>query len=396
MAVDGTIDYRGLSQAELDEAAENIDARRFPLNAAALRAELAERRVQVSPPAPRGTPFALEFRGDGAEYFRIWIVNLALTLVTLGVYSAWAKVRRLRYFHGCTSLAGSAFVYHGQPLPILKGRLVAVGLLALAFVGFQFSLAAGLALGAVLLVALPWLLVKSRLFAMRMTSWRGLRFDFVPDYAGAYRTILGWGAAAVVSFGLLTPMFLRARYVFVVTRSRFGGVAFDCQPSAERFMKTGFASGFLALAAFVPIVALVFVVTAAIGPSEMEGAAGQVVSLALNALAYLLVAPLVAAYVLSRNLNEVFRTLSLGPHCFHSDLRAGNLAWVYVRNLLLIAVTLGLYTPWAQVHVARLRVRAVTVLANGSVDAFVADVARRAPAAAGQEIGEFLDLDFGL
>ena len=34
------------------------------------------------------------FHGNGAEYFRIWIVNFLLTLLTLGVYSAWAKVRK--------------------------------------------------------------------------------------------------------------------------------------------------------------------------------------------------------------------------------------------------------------------------------------------------------------
>ena len=44
----------------------------------------------------------LEFRATGAEYFRIWIVNLLLTIITLGIYSAWAKVRRLRYFYGST------------------------------------------------------------------------------------------------------------------------------------------------------------------------------------------------------------------------------------------------------------------------------------------------------
>ena len=35
----------------------------------------------------------LEFRGNGYEYFRIWIVNILLTIMTLGIYSAWAKVR---------------------------------------------------------------------------------------------------------------------------------------------------------------------------------------------------------------------------------------------------------------------------------------------------------------
>ena len=56
-----------------------------------------------------------EFRASGGEYFRIWIVNLWLTLATFGVYSAWAKVRRLRYFYASTTLAGSAFGYHARP-----------------------------------------------------------------------------------------------------------------------------------------------------------------------------------------------------------------------------------------------------------------------------------------
>jgi len=37
------------------------------------------------------------FTGRGSEYFRIWVVNVLLTLVTFGVYSAWAKVRKARY-----------------------------------------------------------------------------------------------------------------------------------------------------------------------------------------------------------------------------------------------------------------------------------------------------------
>ncbi len=31
---------------------------------------------------------SLRFTADGWEYFRIWIVNVALTLLTLGIYSA--------------------------------------------------------------------------------------------------------------------------------------------------------------------------------------------------------------------------------------------------------------------------------------------------------------------
>ncbi|MFX5918539.1 DUF898 family protein, partial [Acinetobacter baumannii] len=52
-------------------------------------------------------PFA--FTGSGGEYFRIWAVNWLLTMVTLGIYSPWAKVRRLKYFHQHTLLAGHRF-----------------------------------------------------------------------------------------------------------------------------------------------------------------------------------------------------------------------------------------------------------------------------------------------
>ena len=82
-----------------------------------------------APPVPAvAQSYRFEFDAHGGEYFRIWIVNLLLTIVTLGIYSAWAKVRKLQYLYGHTRLAGSAFGYHGEPLKILRGRLIAAAL----------------------------------------------------------------------------------------------------------------------------------------------------------------------------------------------------------------------------------------------------------------------------
>jgi uncharacterized membrane protein YjgN (DUF898 family) len=80
-------------------------------------------------PAPSSNTLRIEnfaFHGTGSEYFRIWIVNLLLTLVTFGIYSAWAKVRRMRYLHENTELMGARFGYHGDALKILIGRVVVV------------------------------------------------------------------------------------------------------------------------------------------------------------------------------------------------------------------------------------------------------------------------------
>ena len=90
---------------------------------------------------------AFEFSGTGGEYFRIWIVNIFLTLVTVGIYSAWAKVRTLRYFAASTSLDGASFAYLANPYSILKGRLLVLCFGATGALGAMLlsSVAVGLA-----------------------------------------------------------------------------------------------------------------------------------------------------------------------------------------------------------------------------------------------------------
>src|SRR5690349_21748350 len=117
-----------------------------------------------------------EFRGSGGEYFRIWIVNLLLTIVTLGIYSAWAKVRKMQYFYRNTRLDGAVFDYHGRPWAILKGRLIVLVLAVAYNVSFKFSLVAGLIAALVFAAAMPWLLAQSQRFRLHNSSYRALRF----------------------------------------------------------------------------------------------------------------------------------------------------------------------------------------------------------------------------
>jgi len=56
--------------------------------------------------------YPVEFNGKGFEFFKIWIVNVLLTIVTLSLYAPWAKVRTRRYFYGNTVIDNSSFEYH--------------------------------------------------------------------------------------------------------------------------------------------------------------------------------------------------------------------------------------------------------------------------------------------
>jgi uncharacterized membrane protein YjgN (DUF898 family) len=90
--------------------------------------------------APSNNSIPIAFTGSGSEYFRIWIVNLLLMLVTLGIYYPWAKARRLRYFMGNTLVGGQPLGFHGDPKKMFKGY---------ALVGILFALARAA-------VSVPW------------------------------------------------------------------------------------------------------------------------------------------------------------------------------------------------------------------------------------------------
>ena len=46
----------------------------------------------------------VRFNGDGKEFFGIWIFNTLLSIVTLGIYSPWAKVQNTKYLYNNLSI----------------------------------------------------------------------------------------------------------------------------------------------------------------------------------------------------------------------------------------------------------------------------------------------------
>src|SRR5205807_238375 len=132
-------------------------------------------------PAPTPMPaveYPFGFSGDAHEYFRIWIVNLALTIVTFGIYSAWAKVRTQRYFYANTRVADAPFEYLAQPLPILKGRLIAFAVFGTYSLSRHISPQVQLAMALMIFVLVPVLIVLGQRFRARYSAWRSLNFSF--------------------------------------------------------------------------------------------------------------------------------------------------------------------------------------------------------------------------
>ena len=175
------------------------------------------------------------FTGKGSEYFGIWVVNLLLTILTLGIYSAWAKVRRMQYFYRNTLLAGASFDYHGNPVAILKGRLIAVAMLVVYNVAGKADPLLGLAVGAVIVCVLPRLLLKSLQFRLHNSSYRGLRFRFTGTLNDAYVVFLLLPLASLFTLYLLAPFCHQRIKRFQHNNSAFGQTQFSINAPIRAF-----------------------------------------------------------------------------------------------------------------------------------------------------------------
>ncbi len=177
------------------------------------------------------------FTGKAGEYFGIWIVNLLLSIVTLGIYSAWAKVRRKKYFYNNTLVDGVGFDYHANPIAILKGRIIAVVLFVLYQVLAGFSPIAAIALLLAFFIAIPWIVVRGFTFNARNSSHRGLRFDFDGKYGQAALVFIGYTLLTIFTLGLAIPLVAQRTHQFVTNHHKFGTSHFKMEALVKDFYK---------------------------------------------------------------------------------------------------------------------------------------------------------------
>jgi uncharacterized membrane protein YjgN (DUF898 family) len=384
----------------------------------------------------RGHEFPIRFTASGSEYFRIWIVNLLLTLVTAGLYSPWAKVRKRRYFYGNTWLGEHAFDFHGEPKKMLRGTLL-VGLLFGAYsAAGQYSPQAGML--ALLIVAFlaPALLRASMRFRLANTSWRGMRFHFngsvggaylallpalvvlatliglimfVPDVGGAERaaevdksgemTSTAWiGIAMLVTMlvgAALMPLMLWSIKRYQHANYALGRVETRFRTGPGAFYKLSVKSSLVSMLAAVPVGAAAGVLIPLLRSSGSDSSANFGAFIAASVIGYVVFLSVFNAYVASRTQNLVWNRTKSSEVRFESRLRFGPLAGLMVKNWLFILLTLGLYWPFAAVATARLKLQSVTVFTRRPADALAGRAGQRDHDAAGDAAGDIFGLDAG-
>jgi uncharacterized membrane protein YjgN (DUF898 family) len=110
------------------------------------------------------------------------------------------------------------------------------------------------------------------------------------------------------------------------------------------------------------------------------------------ALLYMTMIFLVTAYIKSRITNLIWNTTSLEHISFNSNLRMRDLVWLYFSNTIILFLTLGLATPWAQIRMARYKAEHLALTGETDWDKFVGEK-KEMSRAMGEEIAEMFDVD---
>lgn len=370
--------------------------------------------------------YAFKFTGQAGEYFRIWIVNTFLVLVTLGLWSPWAKIRKRQFMLRHTWVADANFEFHARPWPILRGRLIAGTL----FIVYWFTgnlnpkYAAWVAL--CVAVAAPWLVVSALRFNMANTSYRNLRFAFdarprdavmamwplvlvgaltvaFPLNIDANKmdasTLLGFIPSAVLVF--FYPYITAAFRLMLLNDTRLGSAKLACSTRVRTIYGIYFRMAMIGLGLLLVLVLLVafvmWMLALLVGKEKwMFESWAQYVSMFFTLVPTLFVMALLLSYVQSRVVNATFNLTTISDNVrVFSHLRMGELLKNQVVNALAMLVSCGLLIPWTTIRTARLRVESTSLGVYGDLDDIIADSAVVGTAAA-DAASDFFALDIGL
>ena len=386
----------------------------------------------------------IQFNGKGDEYFKIWIVNVLLCIVTFGIYYPWAKVRTRRYFYANVEYAERYFDYHATGKQLFLGYLIGVLILfAIQIVGSLLPFI-GILLPVILFAFVPWIVWRSLKFNMRMTSFSNVRFSFKGELKPAYIIymlipVLGYIAAAVLMFGSMIPMtnigegtslvtaflvlvagliaaialgvyifglFTKKSAEYQIGQTKFGQGEFFIDVRTATFIKIQFKRALIIIGGFLLLAMLsgllfLFAMSGEINLSSMSSNIERadnsplfVVGFLVLYVGFIATFLFATAYAFSRQREYIFANTTLDKAiAFKSTVSARGYFYVLITNMLLVLFTVGLATPWAKVRVARY------VADNSWIQSSELDInhyltqKEKEQSAIGEEIGDVLDID---
>lgn len=303
------------------------------------------------------------FFGSGGSLFGIHIVNAFFTLLTLGLYYFWGKVRVRKYLFSQSEFEGDRFAYHGTGKELLVGFLKAalvMGIISALFNaapmvpgGIPAKVGMVLLAYALLITFIPLAMVGSRRYRMSRASWRGVRFSFRGEVVPFIKLFVSGALLTLLTLGFYGPIFEVRRYAFMASQSFLGDRTFGFDGRGREL--------------FGPYVLTAFLTLPTLGLSWI--------------------------WWIAKKRRYLWNHTSFGSARFRSTVTGGRLFLLYLGNLLLFVLTLGLGWSWILVRNVRFEFANLMLEGETNLDSIRQDA--QAATATGEGLNSLLDLDAG-
>lgn len=297
----------------------------------------------IETPAEKGRHHKLEFTGRGSEIFPIILVNLLLTIVTLGIYRFWAKTNIRRFLWGHVEFDGEPFEYTGRGGELFVGFLIVFFLIILPLMfGLQYLASKLQSPGqqAVLLTVIYLIsfyligiaLYRTQVYRMSRTLWRGIRgaqTGSSMEYGWLFfKTLL----VQFFTLGIMTPTTEIWLWNYEIDRKRMGKGKFSGNVDAKPLYKT-----------FLGCLAVAVVVMSILGFLMYKVMLNQQTGLfMLLYILGILSMSLIFVVYRAKFYNHIFSHLKFENLQFDFSIKPMELFKFSLVNVLLIIFTLGL------------------------------------------------------
>ncbi len=356
-------------------------------------------------PVIRLVPQRATFYGRGGTLFGIYLRNMLLSLLTLGIYYFWGKNRTRNYLVGQCEFDGDRFAWHGTGKELFLGTLkllvVAVPFLIAVFVLpvlWKSVLAEALAQSAVAgvyFVLVPWAAVGARRYRMSRLSWRGIRFSFRGRWKDFFKLYVNGSLLMSLTLGLHYPYFQTKIRKFVAEHSYFGTMPFGFDGKGADL----FGRFFLAIAGIITALGLAgaalfsAIQSASFFTHEnLQTLIVIVMGMATPVVAALAVAAVAWFWFAAYRHRYLWNHTLFGPARFQSTMTAGKLFLQTFTNLLLLVLTLGLGFSWVTVRNAKFALANISLVGSLDLKSILQDA--QAAGVSAESLADVLDLGF--
>ncbi len=332
------------------------------------------------------------FSGNSIEYFGIWIVNIALTIITLGIYAPWAKVRREQYLLSHTTLEKSTFDYTADPWKILKGRLLVFGSAIVYTVLYKISPILGAVLAVMFFILMPWAITQSLKFKSRYISYRNIPFGFNGNFANTFVYFILIKFLGYFSLGLLFPWSKFQEKKYLVDNLRYGKVYFKLNKNSTDFYKIYMLAFLLLLPIMIlGCLPLLFTVKYIMADPEQSVKIGAAVAVAYFILFAVVLNKLTRLMILK----AVWDGTTIANFKLNFTASTSMLIYIGVTNFLLQLITLGLAAPFCTIRMRRYIIKNLSIGGSDTLDNFLSHTTAELNAL-GEQAAEIYDVDIDI